>query len=137
MIAIWLWFLAAFGFSFVVGHSKISLVMRELLAGIPEASEVPPLGFPVKSDTAMVVTVNGGKPVVVHPAIPPLIPVVGPWLAALLECCACLSWWLGLVAGAAHLVSGFEGAAWYVSALVLAFATSATSLLLGKIVGLV
>lgn len=127
MIWLSLWFLAAFGFAFVAGHSKISLVMRELLDGLP-AVDIG--GSRYHADGRV-------EEIKVHPAIPPLIPYVGPWIAALLECVGCLGWWLGFAAGATGFVPLLTHEGWLIDGLFLAFATSAMNLLLAKYVGIV
>ena len=118
-----LYFLAAFGFSFVVGHSKISLTIRELLAGIPAVAAGEP-------------TPEGGIALRALPEVPSLIPYVGPWLAALMECVGCLGWHLGFVAGASGFMALPLGLPWWGAGLFLAFATAATNLLLAKYVGI-
>lgn len=71
MISIALYFLACFGFAYIVGHSTISLAARLFIGGGVTTEKI-------------------------HP---PLIPVVGPWLISLLECPACIGFWEGLAAG--------------------------------------
>jgi len=63
---LWL-LLAAFGLAAVLGHSRITLSFRILLAG--------------------------SKPG--EPELKPLIPVVGPWFIELIECPMCLGVWEG------------------------------------------
>lgn len=92
-----LYFLAAFGFAFIVGHSKISLAFREWLAA------------------------RGG---------------LFLWFAQLLECPACLGFWIGLVAVLTSTVTVPFGPRWF-AAMVLACATSGSNLLASKWVGLV
>lgn len=80
---IWLiYFSAALGLSYIMGHARISLGLRILIGG------------------------QGAVDAYVHPmtrqAIParngadPLIPVVGPWIVELLECAACSGFWIGV-----------------------------------------
>lgn len=137
MMALLFYFLAAFGFAFIVGHSKISLLMRELLAGIPE-EQVFNTALPEQG----ALTVRS----IVRPAIPPLIPFFGPWLAALLECPACMGWWIGLSAGtfapdffwhAAPGITMSADLAHLSTVLIVALATSASNLLFSKFIGLV
>lgn len=96
-----LYFLAAFGFAFIVGHSKISLAFREWLAA------------------------RGA---------------LGEWLASLLECPACLGFWIGIAAvftGVIHVPLDVPfGPKWF-AALLFACATSGSNLLASKWVGLV
>lgn len=67
MLALVQMLLAAFGFAYIMGHSVISLPVRVLLGGAD------------------------------HPKpFEPLIPYVGPFLVALVECPACLGWWTGV-----------------------------------------
>jgi hypothetical protein len=132
-----LWFLSAWGAAFVIGHSKISLALRVLLGGSPSSIEGPALGYGVEADIPVRVVTHGdgGLPTIVRPAIRPLIPVVGPWLAALLECCACTGFHLGWLAVVLGVVDVPFSPRW-VSALGLAFATSGVNLLLAKWVGI-
>lgn len=116
-----LFWLASFGFAFVVGHSKISLPLRQWLGGWVESSAVP--------------DVSSGE---VHGHITthrPAVPVLGPFLVALAECPGCLGWWLGAAAVSTGLVS--LPFSFWVSVAVCAFATSAVNLLLARWVGLV
>lgn len=111
-----LWFVVAFGFALVIGHSKISIAFRELLAGLPAS-----------------VAENGAR----LPEVPALIPGAGPWIAALLECPMCLGWWVGFVAGASGFIAlPLNGLPWWGAGLFLAFATSGVNLLLAKYVGI-
>jgi hypothetical protein len=120
MMQLALWFLAAFGFAFVVGHSRISLPLRQWLGGWIESGATP--------------HVESGEVVGHITTHLPAIRVLGPFLVALAECPGCLGWWLGLGAGALGLVVlPFPFA---VSVAVLAFATSAVNLLLSKYVGM-
>ncbi len=67
----------------------------------------------------------------------PAVPVLGPLVVALLECCGCFGWWLGLTAAIFWpALVPFELALWQ-RALMLAFATSGTNLLLGRFAGMV
>lgn len=91
-----LYFLAAFGFAFIVGHSWISLAFREWAA----------------------------------------LSEKGLWFAKLLECPACLGFWIGLAAVLTGTVSVPFGPRWF-AAIVLACATSGSNLLCSKWVGLV
>lgn len=77
---------AAFGLAYIVGHSKISLPVREWIARTKLA-----------------------------------------WFLELIECPACLGFWIGLVA------SFFLGTNWFVWALF----TSGSNFLLGKFSGLI
>lgn len=98
MLALAFWFLVAFGFCYVVGHARVSLGVRTLLAG----DESNPLRA---------------------------------WFVALIECPACLGFWVGLVGG------------WLLPALVpdvfprwatapaLGLATSAVGYMLGRATG--
>lgn len=72
--------LIAFGLAYVVGMSKISLPFRILLAG--NEAETP-------------LTVNGITIKKGEPAVPSLIPYVGPFLVLLVECPACFGFWEG------------------------------------------
>lgn len=85
MVALALYFFAAFGLSFIVGHSKISLPFRQLLGGWVEHTAVP--------------SVATGE---VHGHIQhhrPMVPVLGPFFVALVECPGCLGWWVGAFTG--------------------------------------
>jgi hypothetical protein len=133
VILLGLWFFAAFGFAFVVGHSKISLGVRVLLAGTPERKvDIERAAVPYELGHEKSVTVIATKTV---PAVRPLVPVVGPFLVALAECPGCLGWWLGLLAGF-FWPQTFGVSSQYVFALMLAFATSGVNLLFAKWVGL-
>lgn len=121
MMALVVWFLAAFGAAFVLGYSRISLGFRNWVGGWVDSS-----------------TTNDLATGQVHGHITthkPAVPVLGPWLAALLECPGCLGWWLGLAAGASGILT-WAGMPGWISALVFAFATSGCNLLLAKWVGL-
>lgn len=119
-----LFFLAAFGFAFVVGHSKISLPIRQWLGGWTEASATPNVA------TGEVI-----GHVVPHAAA---VPLLGPFLVALAECPGCLGWWLGALTPLVWpaLVAPFGLPLWP-SMLMLAFSTSAVNLLLARYVGMV
>lgn len=120
MMPLLMFFLASFGFAFVVGHSKISLPFRQWLGGWVEGSAVP--------DVASGEVIGH---VVTHKAALP----GGAFAVALLECPGCLGWWLGAAAALVGLVS--LPFSFWVSVAVCAFATSAVNLLLAKLVGLV
>lgn len=136
-----LWFLAAFGFAYVVGHSKISLGIRMLLGGHEsEALTVECLKQAERELRRELKDPPGPIPEELiqrrsFQNAAPLIPKLGPWLAALMECVACVGWWLGLGAGFLGVLQ--LGVAPWFAALILAFATSAVNLLLGKFVGIV
>lgn len=121
MMSLALFWLASFGFAFVVGHSKISLPLRQWLGGWVEGSVVPDI------EKGEVI-----GHVITHK---PAVRWVGPFLVALAECPGCLGWWLGLGAAFGGLVT--LPFSFWVSAAVLAFATSAVNLLLARWVGLV
>lgn len=121
MTTLLLFWLAAFGFAFVVGHSKISLPFRQWLGGWVDTQVTP--------------NVQTGE---VHGSITthkPAVPVLGPFVVALAECPGCLGVWIGAAAVLAGLVS--LPFSFWVSVAVCAFATSAVNLLLAKWVGLV
>jgi hypothetical protein len=85
--------IAQFGFCYVVGHSAISLPIRERVAAATRAGE---------------------------------------WFVELLECPACLGWWLGFLTGVVMLISTLH--AWR-EALALPFFVSGTNYLLGRATG--
>lgn len=100
-----LYFLSAFGFAFIVGHSKISLPFREWLA-----------------------------PVVQVPGPQPFFHLRA-FLLALIECPACLGFWIGVIVFATHIVT--LPLPFWLGLSLLALSTCAVNLLLAKYVGLV
>lgn len=123
MMLLALFFLASFGLAFVLGASKISLPFRELLAG--KLVMDGPDNAPYRERRA-------------------LIPYLGPFLVALVECPGCLGWWLGATVGWAQP----EVLRWSVPGLsyltdstfgcgvLLGLATAAVNMLLAKKVGM-
>jgi len=97
---IWLiYFAAAFGLAYILGHAKISFGLRVLLGGIPGT---PGRGLDGSTTPAV-------------PEIRPLIPVVGPFLAELLECLACSGFWIGVASSFwLPMVLGSNPVAWSV-----------------------
>lgn len=78
-----LYLLGAFGFAYIAGHSAISLPTRTWLGGIPAQYE----------------PVEGKAPRVVRYAVPGALGSFGEFLVALVECPACLGFWIGLASG--------------------------------------
>lgn len=96
MMLIWIvYFLAAWGFCYIAGMAQISHGLRVLLGGIPPLDAQPP---------QYMVDVSTGTKTLLRPAlpareaVPAVIPVVGPWVASLLECPMCLGFWVGVAA---------------------------------------
>lgn len=125
---IWIiYFLAAWGLSYIMGIAQISLSLRVLLGGIPASPAVP----------AQKVIDIAGNSVTIHPAldareeVAPVIPVVGPFLVDLLECPACSGFWIG-IAGSFWLpmVLGGNPVAWSV---IMGCATCGVNFLIANI----
>lgn len=141
MIALALFFFAAFGFAFIVGHSKISLPFRIWVGGITRA--VDETASDEWTERVREQLVKLGKDP--HWVSRPLVPVLGPFLVALVECVGCLGWWTGAVVGAlcpafVQLAApGIDELAlsWWSCGLILGLATSGVNMLLGKFVGMV
>lgn len=123
-----LWFAAAFGFAFVVGHSKISLPFREWFGGKLVLTETTATS-PGAAEAGITMSSYAQRKAAV--------PYLGPFLVALAECPGCLGWWLGL--GAAFFWPALVpfGLSLWASMLLLAFATSGVNLLLARYVGMV
>jgi hypothetical protein len=96
----WLiYFAAAFGLAYIIGHAKISFGLRLLLGGAPA---IPGRGL-------------DGANIPPTPAVKPLIPVVGPFLADLMECLACSGFWIGVASSFwLPMVLGSNPVAWSV-----------------------
>lgn len=91
-----IYFLAAFGLSYIVGHSRISLPFRELLGGVPVVFDEPdPEGIRIPITIAQRKK-EGKDP---YWEVRPIIPVVGPFLIAMVECPSCFGFWIGSAAG--------------------------------------
>lgn len=96
MIAFILYVLAAFGFAFIVGFAKVSLPFRSWLASpIKTVKFRPdwPEGGPFKINEEW------------HER--PRLNGWATWIVALLECPACLGFWLGVFAALADRWFGF------------------------------
>lgn len=105
-----LFVLASFGFAFVVGYSKISLPLREWLAHISSLDLI---------------------------ANPTWAKVSTRWLLALLECPACVSFWLGFFATILAPTSIVSDTPILLSALFLGLANCGAVLALGMVTGLI
>lgn len=117
---IWaIYFLAAFGLSFIIGGAKISYSLRALLGG---SVARPAFQHPVTKEQ-----------IPAQEEVKPLIPIVGPWLCDLMECFACTGTWIGFAASfwlpQPHLTPALSPPAW---CLALGCATCASSYLLGS-----
>lgn len=113
--------LASIGLSFIVGFSKISLPLRVLVGG----------------RTAHVVI--GGHPEVT-PTVRPLVPWLGPWLVALLECPGCLGFWVGVFTWCFRSELGLtffsEPSHFFPTAFVWGLVTCATNMLGARAIGM-
>lgn len=109
-----LYVFASFGAAFVLGYSKISLPLREFLAGAAQPYEGPNQSGRVLSFTAR-------------------------WLLSLLECPACVAFWLGLVSVLTPFVDGIplHGISWVIIAPFLGLANTGAVLTLGMLTGLI
>lgn len=127
LISLALFFLASLGLSFILGFSKISLPLRILLGGRPAQF------LPLYGDASNVPTGTSQ----ISKEIQPLVPVVGPWLVALVECPGCLGWhlgWLGFVFRAQlHLPLD---APFWPGLIIFACATAATNMIGARAIGL-
>jgi hypothetical protein len=119
------YFAAAWGLAYIMGAARISYSLRVLLAGDPGQDAI----------AAQYALDAAGNKFLIRPAlpqrdpIPPLIPVVGPFLVDLLECMACSGFWIGLVSSFwLPRQLGSNDVAW---AFVVACATSGVNYLLG------
>lgn len=104
-----IYFLAAFGLAYVVGHSVISKPWREVIAIYAYGNDGG------TSDKRLA------------------------WLLTLIECPMCFSWWVGLVCGLIgwrYEFVRFDLAPWALP-IVLPWATTASSFIIAKITGLV
>jgi hypothetical protein len=142
-LTLFVWTIVAFGIAYVVGHSVISRPLRVWIAG-PEVARCPVCGDTLEArfDGA---TCEGpaddhGVPVAAAKHTPTemvLVTSVGWrfWLVSLLECPACLGWWLGFAAGLAFVLAGGPG---HLGLLPLAgaFYTAGANFLLGRASGL-
>ncbi len=80
---IWaIYFLAAFGLAYIMGHAQISHGLRVLLGGQPFVAD--------QKNQHLGITIPG------QDELQPLIPIVGPFLVDLLECVACSGFWIGV-----------------------------------------
>jgi hypothetical protein len=105
-LALLVYTVAALGAGYIVGFSRISAPLRVRLAGN--------------------VYDDDGEPVVPWRY----------WTLSLLECPACLGWWIGLAAGTAWaLTAGGPGAPW-LPPLAGAFYTAGSNFLLARLTGL-
>jgi len=106
-----LYFLAAFGFAYVLGHSTITQSVRDRVALRCQS----------------------------HPSTPRLRPKVylRPFglLLELIECPACLGFWIGFMTGIMEKLPPVSNPPWR-DALIVGFATAGSNLLLAKFAGL-
>jgi hypothetical protein len=115
--------LAAFGFAFIIGFSKISLPFRQWLSNNIEQQDCPVGEACTRLE--------------LRPA-----QRICRWLLALLECPACLGFWTGLlctVVGHLGLAAAFGLFGWplWLAAFFLALYTSATNFIIGAITRLI
>lgn len=123
---IWIiYFLSAFGLSWIIGHAKITLSLRVLLAGRKEFAAQSEIRTPQGQ------VIQQAFPA--QTALPPLIPVVGPFLVELMECTACSGTWIGFAASFwMPMVLGSNPVAW---CLIMGCATCASNLIVAKYFG--
>ena len=105
-----LYFAAAFGFCYVVGHSKVSYRIRVFIGG---------------REPERVGDVDVG-------AQPPALKI-GPALISFLECPAWIGWWVGALA-APLILNDFNAIA---AIILLAFSTSGVNFALGRMTGII
>lgn len=108
---------AAFGLAYVLGYSKISLPIRVLIEPVQDGMKVQGTGARLFWAARMM-------------------------LLALLECPACLGWHCGFVTayllrGHIYFLTGFLDAPTFVAMLALAFFTSGSNFILGRVTGLI
>lgn len=122
-ILAWLYILAAFGFAFIVGYAKISLPLRAALAMAERESRGP-----------------RGERIVWE------LPLVEPrrWLLDLLQCPACLGFWIGGAFALADpglfgavVALGLDRLPMIVLVPIFGLATSASNFILGALTGLI
>ena len=106
---------AMFGIAYVVGHSTISLPFRRWIGGIPAQFQADALELKQTK-----------------PPVPGALGPFGDALCALIECPACLGFWLGLISGAFLVkpMDGFEAFNWV---MLLAFYTSGSNFILARL----
>lgn len=123
MIALVLYYLAAFGLAYVLGHSRISYPFRMVLGGLaaPDATTITELADRKRAKLDL------------HWDVKPIVPVVGPILIEMIECSACFGVWIGGVIGwfMPPFVEEITGTRW-VSIVVMALSTAASNLILAK-----
>jgi Protein of unknown function (DUF1360) len=109
-----LYVFASFGLAFVLGYAKISLPLRKFLARAAQPYEGPDLGGRVFS-------------------------LVARWLLALLECPACVAFWLGLASVMTPFVDGIplHGISWVMIAPFLGLANTGAVLAVGMFTGFI
>lgn len=118
-----IYFLAAFGFAFIVGFAKISVPFRQWLHDAVRFEKEP--GFLNSTEVRR--------------------PLWGLqiWLLALLECPACLGFWIGVAVGCAErslgVIAAFGLSSWpvWLAVLFLALATSASNFIIGALTRLI
>ena len=81
-----IYFAAAFGFSYIIGIAQISHSLRVLLGGVD--------GHPAQPAHVMFGRIIPAQEET--PTLRPLIPVVGPFIVDLIECPACSGFWIGV-----------------------------------------
>lgn len=127
MIAFLLYALASFGFAFIVGFAKISLPFRSWIAQKTTVIEI--------DRRAVDPSVRDHYPPSEHEEF--RFGAFGLWFIALLECPACLGFWLGVFAALADRWFGFialanlTSAPLLFSAVFLGCVVSASNFILG------
>lgn len=130
VLQLFVYTVASLGFAYVVGHSAISLPLRQWLAPATVAKcplcgdEMParfsdsvcngPCTGPHHEDRVMVLYQPHN---------------VGFWIVTLMECPACLGFWIGLFAGIIYYPTAFE-------AMAGAFYTAGSNFLLARLTGI-
>lgn len=119
---------AAFGLSFVIGYSKLTLAIREWLATPVKLKQLEVVEkIPIGENSANVIG---------HPVRPPL--AVAQWTLALMECPACLGWhvgfWMSIVVSVQAQAHWTQAIA---DAIMFGFLITGTNYFLGRVTKLI
>ena len=107
MTLLFFYTVAAFGLAYIIGHSAISLGVRENISWIGRRGAPGKLAW------------------------------VATWFLALIECPACFGTWTGLVVGALYPQIVPFALSWPLASLALGLYSAGTGFILGKATGLI
>lgn len=108
-----------FGFAYIVGHSTISLPFRHVIGGVP-------VSLPA-------IDGNGNVIVAGDPGAPGALGPIGEAFCALIECPACLGFWLGMLSAISGLMPVLEGFGGWNWPIVLGCYTSGANFILARL----